>query len=153
MQFRQATCRDLKRLYEFVAPRTRSTIGNWSRRDAMKYFLYYIKCKLCGVSESEGQVMGVVLGRPVLHVEQGVHDRFALDWSGKILWVEAVITLAGIGFEWLGGIDFLTRYGCRFTHVAWNRERRRKPVVFPISRVHEILGGSNDDRSASVYAA
>ncbi len=138
--FRTATAKDLKRIYAFVYPLLEDSLSRWSHRFTMGYFLYYAKSGLLGISEDNGKITAVVMGRPVTTLAQGVDDRFALDWNGKILWVECVVSVEGLRNVWERALHFLTRYGCRFTHVAWNRPKHNwKPVIQPIDRVEERI--------------
>jgi hypothetical protein len=105
------------------------------------YVGWYIALKLVGVYE-DGGIDGVIMGRPIAEVSQGNHP-YAIDWSGKTLWVEQV-ALDGLSFR--GAMDFalqeLGGRGFEFDTIAWHRSPHSvEPRVISIGNKNKITNG------------
>lgn len=104
------------------------------------YVSWYVDNQLCAVyCDEAGALLGMIMGRPVKHVHDGVFYRTG-KLEGKGLWVEAVI-LNGLSFieATKFALQTLAERGFEFDWLAWNRTpKRRTPVVLPIGKLNKL---------------
>ena len=134
--FRLAEERDLGAACDFLAARHPDGVRDWPAAALQDYVGYYVRGKLCALALAGGCIVGLAMGRPVARIEDGVDDRWKLDWAGPILWVECVAALTPISALLRFSVSVLAGYGCRLDRIAWNRgPYNYRPIVAPLSRL------------------
>jgi hypothetical protein len=119
--FRHANADDLEAVYQFIRKRDPDPYEGWSDAAARGHLGWYIASVLCGLVERDERIVSVVLGRPVRELCDGHADRYKVDWSGTILWVEGCYSESGMATPWNGAMEFFNHHGWMPRRVAWSR--------------------------------
>ena len=124
-RFSMACLHDIHEVVAYLEKKfSKEVLRGWTDDLAAKVF-WYIKSCLCGITRDKaGQINSVVLGRPVMAIEDGSLKHWDMNWAGTILWVECAVSDCGLSAPFHGAIDFLRSVGCQFQLVAWCRLKK-----------------------------
>jgi hypothetical protein len=138
--FRPATLDDLPAINAFIHAKMHKPYGAWSGERIENHIRWYIESVLCGVVLFDHpdlcprRIGAVVMGRPVVSVRHGYEEPYAVDYNGKVLWVECCVSETGMLGVWAHAMDYFRERGVELSVVAWCRFGK------PRNRIYQTTG-------------